>query len=111
MLPGGDYGFPHTPIGRNARDLQLFVEHFDYTPAEALMAATLWGGEIMGMGDELGLVKEGYLADLLLVDGDPTADITIMLDKDRLLMIMMEASTLRDVIIYPAMRAQKSSKS
>ena len=92
VLPGGDYGFPHTPIGRNARDLQLFVEHFGYTPAEALMAATKWGGEIMGMGDELGLVKEGYLADLLLVDGDPTQDITIMQDKDRLTMIMKDGA-------------------
>ena len=54
---------------------------FGFTPAEALMAATKWGGEIMGMGDELGLVKEGYLADLLLVDGDPTEDIAILQDK------------------------------
>jgi imidazolonepropionase-like amidohydrolase len=44
----------------------------------------------MGMGDELGLVREGWLADLLLVDGDPTADIAIMQDKDRLLMIMKD---------------------
>ncbi|HEY3919955.1 MAG TPA: amidohydrolase family protein [Stellaceae bacterium] len=92
VLPGGDYGFPHNPIGRNARDLQLFVEHFGYSPAEALMAATKWGGEIMGMGDELGLVKEGYLADLLLIDGDPTRDVTIMQDKDRLLMIMKDGA-------------------
>lgn len=88
VLPGGDYGFPHTPIGRNARDLQYFVEDFGFTPEAALMAATKWGGEIMGMGDELGLVKEGYLADLLLVDGDPTADIAIMQDQARLLMVM-----------------------
>jgi imidazolonepropionase-like amidohydrolase len=92
VLPGGDYGFPHNPIGRNAHDLELFVTHFGYTPAEALMAATQWGGEIMGMGDELGLVKEGYLADLLLVDGDPVADIRIMQDKARLLMIMKDGA-------------------
>lgn len=92
VLPGGDYGFPHTPIGRNARDLAFFVEDFGFTPAEALMAATKWGGEIMGMGDELGLVKEGYLADLLLVDGDPTADIAIMQDKDRLKVIMKDGA-------------------
>ena len=92
VLPGGDYGFPHTPIGRNARDLQFFVEDFGFTPAKALMAATKWGGEIMGMGDELGLVKEGYLADLLLVDGDPTADVTIMQDKARLKMIMKDGA-------------------
>jgi imidazolonepropionase-like amidohydrolase len=92
VLPGGDYGFPHTPIGRNARDLQYFVEDFGFTPAAALMAATKWGGEIMGLGDELGLVKEGYLADLLLVDGDPVADITIMQDRDKLLMIMKDGT-------------------
>lgn len=33
------------------------------------MAATRYGGEIMGMGSELGLVKEGYLADLIMVAG------------------------------------------
>src|SRR5579875_502061 len=92
VLPGGDYGFPHTPIGRNARDLQYFVEDFGFTPAKALMAATKWGGEIMGMGEELGLVAEGYLADLLLVDGDPIEDITILQDKDRLLMIMKDGA-------------------
>jgi imidazolonepropionase-like amidohydrolase len=89
-LPGGDYGFPHNPIGRNARDLEWFVTQLGFSPAEALVAATKWGGEIMGMGDELGLVKEGYLADLLLVDGDPTRDVTILQDKNRLLMVMKD---------------------
>jgi imidazolonepropionase-like amidohydrolase len=92
VLPGGDFGFPHNPIGRNAHDLELFVRHFGFTPAEALMAATKWGGEIMGMGDELGLVQEGYLADLLLVDGDPTEDVTILQDRARLLMIMKDGA-------------------
>jgi imidazolonepropionase-like amidohydrolase len=39
------------------------------------VAATRLGGEIMGRPHELGQVKPGYLADLLLVDGDPLADI------------------------------------
>jgi hypothetical protein len=69
------YGFPFNPNGRNARDIELFVRHFGYTPTEALVAATKLGGEIMGMGDELGQVKQGYLADLLLVDGDPTVEL------------------------------------
>ncbi|MFD1612341.1 amidohydrolase family protein [Sphingomonas tabacisoli] len=88
VLPGGDYGFPFNPNGRNARDLQHFVELYGYTPAEALVAATKLGGEIMGLGNELGQVKQGYLADLLLVDGDPTEDVRILQDKDRLRMIM-----------------------
>ena len=37
-----------------------------------LSAATKLGGQIMDMGNELGLVKEGYLADLLLIDGNPS---------------------------------------
>lgn len=86
ILIGGDYGFPFNPIGRNARDLQIFVEHFGYSPAEALHAATGLGGELMDL--PVGRVEPGYLADLLLVDGDPTDDVTILQDKTRLTMIM-----------------------
>ena len=57
---------------------------------EAILAATKYGGEIMGMGNELGMVKQGYLADLLLVDGDPVANVRILQDKTRLLAIMKD---------------------
>ena len=57
---------------------------------DALLSATRQGGAIMQMGNELGEVKEGYLADLLLVDGDPLADLSILLDKSRLLAIMKD---------------------
>jgi len=90
VLPGGDYGFPYNPIGTNARDLQWFVELLGYTPTEALVAATKLGGELMGRGDLLGQVKAGYLADLLLVDGDPTRDVRVMQDHSRLLTIMKD---------------------
>jgi imidazolonepropionase-like amidohydrolase len=96
VLPGGDYGFPFNPNGRNARDLELFVQHFGYTPAEALSAATLLGGELMGMGDELGQVKPGFLADLLLVDGDPTQDVRVLQDRHRLRGIMKDGRFHKD---------------
>jgi imidazolonepropionase-like amidohydrolase len=96
VLPGGDYGFPFNPNGRNARDLELFVQHFGYTPAEALSAATLQGGELMGMGDELGQVKPGFLADLLLVDGDPTHDVRVLQDRHRLRGIMKDGRFHKD---------------
>ncbi|HEV7691710.1 MAG TPA: amidohydrolase family protein [Hyphomonadaceae bacterium] len=88
ILPGGDYGFPFNPNGANARDLKHFVDLFGYTHAEALAAATGLGGQIMGMENELGLVKPGYLADLLLVKGDVTRDVSILQRKDNLLAIM-----------------------
>ena len=86
VLPGGDYGFPYNPIGCNARDLQLFVDLFGYEPAEVLTAATRLGGELMDL--PVGQIRPGYLADLLLIDGNPLLDLRILQDKDRLLAIM-----------------------
>lgn len=90
VLPGGDYGFAWTPIGTNARDFEHFVNMFGYTPAEVLKATTKYGGELMGMGDELGLIKAGYLADMIMVDGDVLEDITLFQDRDNFLMIMKD---------------------
>jgi imidazolonepropionase-like amidohydrolase len=95
VLPGGDYGFPYNVIGRNARDLQIFVEQFGFTPAETLVAATRHGGELMGM--DVGQVKAGMLADLLLVDGDPLEDITILQDKARIPAVMKDGAFHRVV--------------
>ncbi|MEH0578013.1 amidohydrolase family protein [Streptomyces sp. B21-108] len=88
VLPGGDYGFPNNPIGRNARDLQLFVELLGYTELETLVAATRYGGQLMGMGDELGLLAPGYLADVLVVRGNPAEDISVLQDTANLVAIM-----------------------
>jgi imidazolonepropionase-like amidohydrolase len=90
ILPGGDYGFAWTPQGTNAKDLETFVEMLGFSPMEAIVSATKLGGQIMGMGDELGMIKPGYLADMLLVDGDPIANVRILQDKTRLLAIMKD---------------------
>lgn len=86
VLIGGDYGFPYNPHGRNARDLDLFVKLFGFSPAEALVAATKHGGELMDL--PVGVIKADMLADLLLVDGDPTQDVTILENKTNLAAIM-----------------------
>jgi len=92
VMPGGDYGFMWNPHGRNARDLVYFVDLMGFTPMEAIVAATKWGGEIMGKGGELGVVAPGCLADLLLVDGDPLADVAILQDAQRLTAIMKDGA-------------------
>jgi imidazolonepropionase-like amidohydrolase len=92
VLPGGDYGFAWTPHGTNAKDLQYFVEMLGFTPMEAVLSATKHGGAIMGRPRELGQLREGFLADLLLVDGDPLVDIAVLQDRDRLLAIMKDGS-------------------
>jgi len=90
VLPGGDYGFAFTPHCQNARDLEFFVKYLGFTPMEAIRSTTLYGGQIMMKPHELGVVKEGYLADLLLVDGDPLANLSILRDPKRLLAVMKD---------------------
>ena len=90
VVPGGDYGFPYNPIGRNARDLRLFVDLLGYTPVETLVAATKTGGEMVGF--DVGTVETGRLADLLLVDGDPTTDVTMLEDVSRIHAVMQDGS-------------------
>jgi imidazolonepropionase-like amidohydrolase len=90
ILPGGDYGFAFTPHCQNARDLEFFVRYLGFTPTEAIRCATVYGGQIMMKGNELGQVREGYLADLLLVDGDPLANLAILRDPKRILAVMKD---------------------
>ncbi len=90
ILPGGDYGFAFTPHGQNARDLEFFVKYLGMTPMEAIRSATLYGGQIMMKPNELGVIKDGYLADLLLVDGDPLANLAILRDPKRILAVMKD---------------------
>jgi imidazolonepropionase-like amidohydrolase len=87
VVPFGDYGFPGRPHGHNARDLGYFVRYLGFRPAEVLAAATKWGGELMAR-DRYGLIAPGYVADLLLVDGDPTADVRVLEDPAKLLAIV-----------------------
>ena len=52
VVIGGDYGFARTPQGENARDIEHFVRHLGYSPSEALVCATRYGAELMGLGDQ-----------------------------------------------------------
>jgi imidazolonepropionase-like amidohydrolase len=90
VLPGGDFGVAWMPHGTYARDLENFVSLLGFTAAETLAAATKLGGQIMGRPDELGQVKPGYLADLLLVSGDPLQDIRVLQDRSNLVAIMKD---------------------
>jgi imidazolonepropionase-like amidohydrolase len=78
ILIGGDYGFPWTPHGNNARDLEHFVRHLGYTDAEALVCATRTGADAMMMQGQIGEIKDGFLADLLVVAGEPHNDVRLL---------------------------------
>jgi len=78
VLVGGDYGFPWTPHGTNARDLHHFVRFFGYSDAEALAAATSVGAQAMLMQDKAGRIAQNFLADLVVVAGAPQDDVRLL---------------------------------
>ncbi len=77
--------------GNNAQELQCLVEA-GMTPMEALMAATGWAAECCGLEREIGTVQRGKLADLIVVDGDPLKDITVLQDRSRIKIVMKEGT-------------------
>jgi len=92
VLPFGDYGFAWTPHHEMARDFVHFANYLDMKPGEILRAATSYGAEAFGKPDELGQVTPGFLADLIMIDGDPLADLTLFQDADNILMIMKDGA-------------------
>ena len=96
ILIGGDYGFAQSPQGDNARDLKHFVDLLGFSPTEALQCGTRVGGQVMGLGGELGEVREGYIADLLLVNGDPLKDLDLVVHEKNLHVIMKDGVLYKD---------------
>jgi imidazolonepropionase-like amidohydrolase len=70
----------YTMFGQNTRELGWFVKA-GMTPEQALRTATANAAELLGKEKELGAVAPGYFADLVAVDGDPLADINVVLNN------------------------------
>ncbi len=85
---GGDYGFAWNPHGDYAKELTFFVRHVGFSPMETITCATRTGAEIMGRSHEIGTVEPGKLADILVVDGDVLADISVLEDRSRFIAVM-----------------------
>jgi imidazolonepropionase-like amidohydrolase len=67
-------------FGENTRELGWFVKA-GMTPAQALATATTNGAALLGQSKKLGRIAPGYFADIVAVEGDPLADIAVILDR------------------------------
>jgi len=81
-------------FGNHARELVLLHEQIGMTPAEVLVAATSAAAEALGLGSRTGTVASGMWADLLLVDGDPLADLSVLTDRRRLRAVFREGRAI-----------------
>ena len=91
LLTGSESGFSLTPYGDwHYRELQVFVEDLGMTPLQAINSATEQGARALKREGELGCIKSGYLADLLIFDGEPEKVITQLGDQHRFRHIMKD---------------------
>jgi imidazolonepropionase-like amidohydrolase len=80
----GGHGHPS-----NAAELRCLVEA-GLTPMQAIQAATGWAAECLGLEQELGTLEKGKRADLVVVDGDPLADVKILQDPKRIKLVIKD---------------------
>ena len=91
FLAGSETGFAVTPVGEwHARELEMFVQYMGMTPMDAIVAATRNGAFAMRMEGEVGTLEPGRVADVLVVDGDPLADITVLQDRERIVEVIKD---------------------
>ena len=91
LAAGTDYvGSPIMPLGKNAIELELLVNYCDFTPMDAIVAATKNGAIACFMGDKTGTIEPGKFADIIIVDGNPLADIKILQNVEKIKMVMLE---------------------
>ncbi|HXQ60568.1 MAG TPA: amidohydrolase family protein [Acidimicrobiales bacterium] len=96
LVLGDDYGAVGFPHGIYGEELEFYVKVAGMDALDVIRWATVNGAELMGRGHELGRVAAGMLADLLVVDGDPVADISVLRDGSRIAAIMKDGSFVKD---------------
>jgi imidazolonepropionase-like amidohydrolase len=92
IAAGTDAGTPFNRHADMAHELELMVEA-GLTPTQAIVAGTRHSAENVDLLHEVGTVEVGKLADLVVVDGDPTRDITAM---QRVVVVLKEGTVYRD---------------
>ncbi len=96
------------PHGRNARELGLMVEH-GMTPMQSIIATTRSAAELLHLDKHVGTLEAGKFADVLIVDGDPLANIRVVEDADKIALVM-KAGQIAKSRLEASQRATMLSK-
>ena len=77
LMAGSDCGWGVYPFGHFDRELKAMVDA-GLTPTQAIESATSNNAELLGVASDIGTVDAGKLADIIVVDGDPSEDIGVI---------------------------------
>jgi imidazolonepropionase-like amidohydrolase len=90
MLVGSESGFSITPYGEwHAHELKLMVDLLGMTPHQAIVASTAGNARMFGW-DDVGTLEPGRRADILVVDGDPLQDITVLSKREAIVAVLKD---------------------
>lgn len=92
---GGVKAFRH---GDNALELAAFTEKLGMSPMEAIVAATKNAADAVGLGHRIGTLERGKAADMIIVDGDPLANLGVLLDASKIVGVLKEGTVLKDTL-------------
>ena len=93
LVAGDDFGVWQLPHGEYAKELVCYAEHANIAPLELIKWSTLYGGEMTGFAD-LGTIAPGKIADLLIVNGDPSTDIALLTQQQNLQAVIKDGSVV-----------------
>lgn len=98
MLLGDDYGFGMMPHGDYVSEMETYVKH-GVPPIEVLRWGTSNGAEALRQrGRELGRIEKGKLADLIVVSGDPTQDVSLFRKADNVALVLKDGVVEKDLL-------------
>lgn len=95
IILGTDSGTPLCHHGENAMEFYYLVLN-GMTEMEAIITGTLRAAEALGIGDKVGSIEEGKIADLVVVNGNPLEDIRILTEKDNIEIVMKKGEIIVD---------------
>jgi imidazolonepropionase-like amidohydrolase len=102
IVLGDDYGFAMMPHGDYASEMEVYVK-YGTPPLEVMQWATRNGAQAMGRhGSDLGEIVEGKLADLLVVNGDPTVDVLVFRDPSNIQLVLKDGRVEKDLLTVAA---------
>jgi imidazolonepropionase-like amidohydrolase len=97
LVMGTDAGTPFNFHGANMKELKLLCD-VGLSPMEAIISATARAARLLGLEKELGTIEENKFADMIVVDGNPLDDITILQQQERILAIMKDGVFFKNLI-------------